>query len=205
ALARQHDIVRASLTAGRRGEHDRVTKPLQHFPADSHLGRIKILARDWNEHGRHDPSRPLAGRSGYQIPRGLDRALFLKLVACDRIAERRNLLLTGASGLGKSWLACALSHKACRDNMSVLYTRAPRLFADLAIADGDVCCVRYAVRNACYLRNAVTGVSRDHLGARGKHQRRRSFNVQRHLTSAQTHRVFRAEAMDTWRTAVEAA
>jgi DNA replication protein DnaC len=77
----------------------------------------------------------------YQIPRGLDRALFLKLAACDWIAERRNLLLTGASGLGKSWRACALGHKACRENLSVLYTRAPRLFADLAIAHGDA---RYA-------------------------------------------------------------
>jgi transposase len=73
----------------------------------------------------------------YQSPRGLDRALFLKLAACDWIAERRNLLVTGASGLGKSWLACALGHKACRENMSVLYTRIPRLFADLAIAHGD--------------------------------------------------------------------
>ena len=77
----------------------------------------------------------------YQTPRGLDRALFLKLAACDWIAERRNLLVTGASGLGKSWLACALGHKACRENMSVLYTRMPRLFADLAIAHGDA---RYA-------------------------------------------------------------
>ena len=73
----------------------------------------------------------------YQSPRGLDRALFLKLAACDWIAERRNLLITGASGLGKSWLACALGHKACRENISVLYTRMPRLFADLAIAHGD--------------------------------------------------------------------
>ena len=73
----------------------------------------------------------------YQSPRGLDRALFLKLGTCDWIAERRNLLITGASGLGKSWLACALGQKACRENMSVLYTRMPRLFADLAIAHGD--------------------------------------------------------------------
>ena len=77
----------------------------------------------------------------YQTPRGLDRALFLKLSACDWIAERRNLLVTGASGLGKSWLACALGHKACRENISVLYTRVPRLLADLAIAHGDA---RYA-------------------------------------------------------------
>ena len=77
----------------------------------------------------------------YQSPRGLDRALFLKLAACDWIAERRNLLVTGASGLGKSWLACALGHKACRENISVLYARVPRLFADLAIAHGEA---RYA-------------------------------------------------------------
>jgi DNA replication protein DnaC len=77
----------------------------------------------------------------YQTPRRLDRALFLKLSACDWIAERRNLLITGASGLGKSWLACALGHKACRENMSVLYTRMPRLFADLGVAHGDA---RYA-------------------------------------------------------------
>ena len=50
----------------------------------------------------------------YQSPRGLDRALFLKLAACDWIAERRNLLIIGASGLGKSWLACALGQRACR-------------------------------------------------------------------------------------------
>src|ERR1700722_5669964 len=77
----------------------------------------------------------------YQTPRGLDRALFLKLSVCDWIAERRNLLVTGASGLGKSWLACALGHKACRENISVLYTRVPRLLADLAIAPGHA---RYA-------------------------------------------------------------
>jgi DNA replication protein DnaC len=46
-----------------------------------------------------------------------------------------------SAGLGKSWLACALGHKACRENLSVLYTRVPRLFADLAVAHGDV---RYA-------------------------------------------------------------
>jgi DNA replication protein DnaC len=73
----------------------------------------------------------------YQSSRGLDRTLLLKLAACDWIAERRNLLITGAAGLGKSWLACALGHKACRENLSVLYTRVPRLFADLAIAHGD--------------------------------------------------------------------
>ena len=65
---------------------------------------------------------------------GLDRALFLKLASCDWIRERRNLLITGPCGVGKSWLACALGHKACREDLSVLYHRVPRLFAALALA-----------------------------------------------------------------------
>jgi DNA replication protein DnaC len=73
----------------------------------------------------------------YRAVRGLDRMLFLKLAACDWIRERRNLIITGPCGVGKSWLACALGHKACRDDLSVLYHRMPRLFAALALARGD--------------------------------------------------------------------
>jgi DNA replication protein DnaC len=73
----------------------------------------------------------------YQNPRGLDRARFLKLAASGWDDERRNISITGAAGLGKSWLACVLGHKAFRENISVLYVRAPRLFADLAVAHGS--------------------------------------------------------------------
>src|SRR6202035_4760435 len=48
-----------------------------------------------------------------------------------------NLILCGPTGVGKSWLACALGHKACRDNRSVLYQRGPKLFPELALARGD--------------------------------------------------------------------
>ena len=73
----------------------------------------------------------------YRTPRGLDRALFLKLAGCDWIREHRHCLLTGPCGVGKSWLACALGYKACRENLSVLYQRVPRLFAALALGRGD--------------------------------------------------------------------
>ncbi len=73
----------------------------------------------------------------YRAARGLDRALFLKLAGCDWIREHRNILLTGPCGIGKSWLACALGHKACRENLSVLYHRLPRLLAAIALARGD--------------------------------------------------------------------
>ena len=73
----------------------------------------------------------------YRAARGLDRALFLRLASCDWVRSRRNLLITGPCGVGKSWLACALGQKACREDLSVLYHRVPRLFAALALARGD--------------------------------------------------------------------
>jgi DNA replication protein DnaC len=73
----------------------------------------------------------------YRAARGLDRALFQKLAAGNWIDAHENLILCGPTGVGKSWLASALGHKACRDDHSVLYQRIPKLFADLALARGD--------------------------------------------------------------------
>jgi DNA replication protein DnaC len=72
-----------------------------------------------------------------RTPRGLDRALFQKLATGGWIRDHQHLLIGGPTGVGKSWLACALGHKACREGYSVLYRRAPRLFADLATARGE--------------------------------------------------------------------
>ena len=73
----------------------------------------------------------------YRAHRGLDRALFQKLATGDWLREHHHLVMIGPTGIGKSWLACALGHKACRDGFSVLYKRASRLFADLAQARGE--------------------------------------------------------------------
>ena len=72
-----------------------------------------------------------------RTPRGLDRALFQTLTTCAWIRNSQHLLIGGPTGTGKSWLACALGHKACREGFSVLYRRAPRLYADLATARGE--------------------------------------------------------------------
>ena len=61
-----------------------------------------------------------------KAPRGLDRSLFQNLAAGEWIERHQNLLIIGKTGVGKSWIACALGHKACRDNRSVLYHRVPR-------------------------------------------------------------------------------
>jgi DNA replication protein DnaC len=73
----------------------------------------------------------------YRAARGLDRALFQKLSEGEWIDAHDNLAVVGPSGVGKSWLACAIGQKACRDNRSVLYHRWPKLCEDLALAQGD--------------------------------------------------------------------
>lgn len=73
----------------------------------------------------------------YRAPRQLDRDLFRRLADGAWIEKRQNLLITGPCGVGKTWLACALGQRACRDGMSVLYHRLPRLFADLELAHCD--------------------------------------------------------------------
>ena len=73
----------------------------------------------------------------YRHPRRLDKALIRSLASGRWLRERLNVLITGPTGVGKSWLACALAHHACRDGFSALYLRIPRLLHDLAIARGD--------------------------------------------------------------------
>jgi len=73
----------------------------------------------------------------YRHPRGLDKALIASLVNGAWIKAHHNILITGPTGVGKTWLACALAHKACRDGYRVHYLRLPRLFQELPIAKGD--------------------------------------------------------------------
>jgi len=73
----------------------------------------------------------------YRHPRGLDQSLILSLASCQWVAQRRNILITGPTGIGKTWLACALGQKACRQGYSVLYLRLPRLLQEIPIAKAD--------------------------------------------------------------------
>src|SRR5467141_5386645 len=73
----------------------------------------------------------------YRHPRGLDKSLMARLATCQWVRERHNVLITGPTGIGKTWLGCALGHKACREGLTVLYLRLPRFLPELAIANGD--------------------------------------------------------------------
>lgn len=73
----------------------------------------------------------------WRANRSLDRALIAALAGGDWLRQAQNCLITGATGSGKTWLACALAHQAARSGFAVLYTRAARLFDELQVAHGD--------------------------------------------------------------------
>jgi DNA replication protein DnaC len=69
--------------------------------------------------------------------RGLDTRLLATLAGCDWVRASQSIIATGATGLGKTWIACALGNAACRQGFSVIYTRFGRLLEELRIAHGD--------------------------------------------------------------------
>src|SRR5919202_2737072 len=73
----------------------------------------------------------------FRTPRGLDRSLIMSLAQAGWVAAHHNLLITGPTGAGKSFIACALAHAAVRRGHTALYVRTPRLLAELALSRGD--------------------------------------------------------------------
>jgi DNA replication protein DnaC len=73
----------------------------------------------------------------FRSPRGLDRSVVLRLSSCRWVSDHENVLITGATGTGKSYLACALSHSACRSGLSTRYYRFSRLLGELALGRAD--------------------------------------------------------------------
>jgi len=73
----------------------------------------------------------------FRSPRGLDRSVILRLASCDWIRHHQVVLINGATGTGKTYLACALAQAACRQGLSSRYFRLPRLIEELALARAD--------------------------------------------------------------------
>jgi DNA replication protein DnaC len=73
----------------------------------------------------------------YQHPRGLDRKLIRALASSEWVRQHQNVLLIGPTGIGKTWLGCALAQKACRDGFTILHKRTAELFRELAVAHVD--------------------------------------------------------------------
>jgi len=84
----------------------------------------------------------------YTAKREIDRALIRQLAGCRWVHEHHNILITGATGTGKTYLACALAQQACRNGYRAMYRRASRLFDELTLARADGSYARLLLRMA---------------------------------------------------------
>jgi DNA replication protein DnaC len=73
----------------------------------------------------------------YRTPRGIEKTLVLSLASCQWIHSHQNLLISGPTGVGKTFLACAFAQKACREGLRTLYLRSPQFFYQIALARAD--------------------------------------------------------------------
>jgi len=84
----------------------------------------------------------------YRSPRGLDKSVMLSLASCDWVRKHRNVIIVGPTGAGKTFIACALTHRACREGMTAFYLRTPKLYYTLAMARADGSYARVLARLA---------------------------------------------------------
>jgi len=85
----------------------------------------------------------------YRQKRGIDKAFIMSLASCAWVRNHHNVIITGPTGVGKTYIACALAHKACLEGYPALYRRLPNLLRELAMARGDG---RYPKVMAAYAR-----------------------------------------------------
>jgi DNA replication protein DnaC len=73
----------------------------------------------------------------YQQPRRLDKSVLTRLASCNWVVQHQNIFISGPTGIGKTYLLCALAQRACREGYSVVYHRTPRLTDALRVARAD--------------------------------------------------------------------
>ncbi len=131
-----------------------MAEALRHFmdqPKEKEISALDLVGLLADTEWRRREERKLTGRLrnarfrqeacvediDYQHPRGLQKSVMHDLASCRWIGAHQNVVFSGKTGVGKSYLACALGQKACREGYSVVYRRATRLYDELAQARAD--------------------------------------------------------------------
>lgn len=142
-LARMHELRLSSMANALQlqlgnpalleiGFEDRIGMLIEHEWADRENRKLKRLMR-----GAGLPEAACLEDVDYRTTRNLDKSFVATLSSCEWIRRRQNLVILGATGLGKTWLACAFATQACRLKLAATFYRASDLFADIAVATLD--------------------------------------------------------------------
>lgn len=121
---------------------EQLQRPLSELDFEERLGLLverEYLLRDNRKMARRLKQAKLQQNAcmedmDYKHPRGLNKAAVLELFRCQWVQQHLNLLITGPTGCGKTYIACALAHKACLNGLTARYFRLPRLWNELKIA-----------------------------------------------------------------------
>lgn len=142
-LARMHELRLSSMANALQlqmdspglqeiGFEDRIGMLIEHEWAERENRKLKRLVR-----GAGLPEAACLEDVDYRITRNLDKPFVATLSSCEWIRRRQNLIILGATGLGKTWLACAFATQACRLKLAATFYRVSDLFADIAMATLD--------------------------------------------------------------------
>lgn len=126
-------------------EHQRVNASIEDLPFDDRFSMIidaEPFARENRRLNRlvsmaKFKANAAAEDIDYRASRGLDKRKFTTLLTCDWIERSQHLIMTGPTGVGKTWLACALGNQAARRGLPVMYRRFVRLLEEFEIARAD--------------------------------------------------------------------
>jgi DNA replication protein DnaC len=125
---------------------DQLSQPdIDRLSCEERFGLIVDRQWTWKENGRMQRYLKQAKLKlnacvediDYKTPRGIDQSVMMRLISCDWIRQHQNIIITGPTGAGKTFLACALANKACREGYRTFYIRSPKLYYEMAVSRGD--------------------------------------------------------------------